>query len=146
MVLSQDLKKTQEDIQNLHVYQGQVNNLKDKVSVLGDKIRSKEEVPIILERISELANKYHIRVDQIMPMFDDQELIMKGKEGKYFSLPIMIDARSNYHDFGRFLTDVENSDISLTVEKFSILANAQDTLKHTVKLTLQAVVLEPVSE
>ncbi|OGX26849.1 MAG: hypothetical protein A2787_06625 [Omnitrophica WOR_2 bacterium RIFCSPHIGHO2_01_FULL_48_9] len=145
-ILSQDLKKAKDDIEKLHVYQSQVNQLQQKISLLGERIKSKEEVPVILERISNLANQYHIRVDQITPMLDTQELLMKGKEGNYFSLPIMIEARSNYHDFGRFLNDIESDSISLTVEKFSILANAQDTLKHEIKLTVNAVVLEPAGE
>lgn len=145
-VLSQDLKKAKEDIQKLNEYQMQVDKLKTKTSGLSERIKTKEEVPVILERISYLANKYHIRVDRVVPMFETQELVMKGKEGKYFSLPIMIEASSGYHDFGRFLTDVENNNISLTVDKFSILANTQDTLKHTVKLTLYAVVLDPAGE
>src|SRR3989338_4757179 len=145
-ILSQDLKKAKDDIEKLHVYQRQVNQLQQKISLLGERIKSKEEVPVILERISNLANQYHIRVAQITPMLDTQELLMKGKEGNYFSLPIMIEARSNYHDFGRFLNDIESDSISLTVEKFSILANAQDTLKHEIKLTVNAVVLEPAGE
>jgi len=71
---------------------------------------------------------------------------LKNNDGKYFALPILIECRSGYHDFGRFLTEIEKNDVFLMIEKFTITANTQDMLKHSIKLTVNAIILEPITE
>ena len=145
-LLKQDLQKAREDLQKMNLYQSQVAQLQDKVKILGDRVKLKEEVHIIMEMISLMANENRVRIEQMVPAFDGQQSLLKTKEGNYFSLPIVIDARAGYHDFGRFLNNVENDSISLNVDKFSIVANPQDTMRHVIRLTLRATIMEAVKE
>ena len=144
--LTEDLKKTRDDIQKIKLYESQVKELQAKVKILSDKVKSKEEVHLILEKISTLANTNHIHVEQIVPVFDRQEQLLKTREGIYYSLPVMLDTHGSYHDFGRFLNDLENDPISLRIEKFTIVSNPQDTMKHVIKLTVQATIIELAKE
>ena len=145
-IFKEDLRKAKDDIGRLNLYLRQVNELDETVKVLGGQVRSKEEVHLILESISVLANDDRIRVEQMAPVFDGQQQLLKTKEGIYYSLPITMDVRGGYHDFGRFLNDIENNQVSLKVKKFSIVASPQDNLKHVIKLTLDAIIIEAEKE
>ncbi len=145
-IFKEDLRKAKDDIGRLNLYLRQVNELDETVKVLGGQVRSKEEVHLILESISVLANEDRIRVEQMAPVFDGQQQLLKTKEGIYYSLPITMDVRGGYHDFGRFLNDIENNQVSLKVKKFSIVASPQDNLKHVIKLTLDAIIIEAEKE
>ncbi len=143
MLITQDLKKIETDVTQMAQYRKQVEVLQKKVDQVGGGIKTKEDVPRILEQISRMANKYRIRIDQIMPLVENQEVLLKNNDGKYMALPIAIDCQGGYHDFGRFVNDIEQNNASLKVDRFTITANTQDMLKHSIKLTLNAILLEP---
>ena len=145
-ILKEDLQKAKDDIGRLNLYLRQVNELDETVKTLGGQVRPKEEVHLILESISVSANENRIRVEQMVPVFDGQQQLLKTKEGVYYSLPVTMDVRGGYHDFGRFLSDIENHQVSLKVKKFSIVASPQDNLKHVIKLTLDAIIIEAAKE
>ncbi|MFA5089263.1 MAG: type 4a pilus biogenesis protein PilO, partial [Candidatus Omnitrophota bacterium] len=121
-LLSQDLKKAETDVQRINQYQQEAVRLKDNVDLVNKKFRVKEDVPLILENLSRIANRYNFRIDQIMPLVDSQKLLLTNKEGKFYALQISIEGRSAYHDFGRFINEMEGDDPSLTIERFSFAA------------------------
>ncbi len=141
-VVSNDLKRVKEELQNLATYQSQISGLKKKIQGMDQLIRTRDQVPLILEAISGIATKNRVRINQLMPLPDTQELILKSKEGKYYSLPILVEMRSGYHAFARFLNNLENSEVSLKVNRFSIEGIDSDTMNHVIKLTVDATVLD----
>ena len=140
--LKEDLQTAKDNIGKLGSYLKQVGDLDEQVQALGGQVKSKEEVHVIMESISVLANQNRVRVEQMVPAFDGQQQLLKTKEGIYYSLPITMDVRGGYHDFGRFLNDIENNHVSLKVKKFSMIASPQDNVKHIIKLTLDAIIIE----
>jgi Tfp pilus assembly protein PilO len=144
--LKQQIQQAKDDVQKMNLYQGQLNQLRAKAGGVESSVQSKEDVPKVLEKISQYASKYRIRVDQIVPLFEAQEVVLKNKEGKYYSLPILVEGKSSYHDFGKFINALETDQASLTIKKFSIMANQQDALKHAIKVTVSAIILEAAGE
>jgi len=142
MTLKTDLKKSREDIQLFAAYQNQLKRAQDKFENVSRKIRSKDELPLVLENISRLANKNSIRLEQVMPNTSLMKSVLKNNDGQYFAIPIQVQARSEYHDFGRFLNELENEEIFLRIPEFVIRANKEDRTRHDVELTLQAIVFE----
>ena len=140
-LLSQDIDKAQEDIQKLGFYQGEVKRLETKLAQTNQAVKSKEEVSIILEQISRIANQNNIRIDQIMPSLEEQKVLLEDKKRTYYALPILVQAKSGYHDFGRFLNQLENNDLFLYVTSFSIVAG-EEARAHALKMNLQAIVFE----
>lgn len=140
-VLSGDIQKAEGDIQRLEFYKGEAARLKAGIEEMNLKIKSKDEVSMILEHVSLLADQNKVDVDQIMPSSHDQHVLLEEEKRVYLSLPILVEARSGYHDFGRFLNDIEQDHISLGIRSFSVTA-ASDTQYHTVRLTLEAIVFE----
>ncbi len=140
-LLSQDIEKAQGDIGKLAFYQAEVKRLEGQLAQTSQTIKSKEEVSIILEQISRMANQNNIRIDQIMPSIESQKVLLDDSKRTYYALPILVQAKSGYHDLGRFMNQLEKNDLFLYVTSFSILTG-EDAHAHTLKMNLQAIVFE----
>lgn len=140
-LLSRDIEKAQEDIGKLAFYQAEVKGLESQLAQTSQKVKSKEEVSLILEQISRLANQNNIRIDQIMPFMEEQKVLLEDTKRTYYALPIFVQAKSGYHDLGRFLNQLEKNDLFLYVTSFSIITG-EDARTHALKMDLQAIVFE----
>ncbi|MBF0478674.1 MAG: type 4a pilus biogenesis protein PilO [Candidatus Omnitrophica bacterium] len=140
-LVREDIKKLKNDRQQINQYKKQVADLTKDTEKLSLRIRPKEEVSVVIESISHLANKYNVKLDQINPNLSDQQKIMDSQGKSYYRLPILIDGRSGYHDFGRFLNALEMSDIYIEVQKYSIFPSEIQRLQK-VTITLNAVVFD----
>jgi len=138
-----NIKKAKLDIQNLNLYRSQIKQMKKDIDEVNLQVKSKDSVPLVLEYITRLANDNGVKVDQIMPDSQELKLLLENDEKRYFSLPILIEARSGYHDFGRFLNEIENGDVSLKIKNFMI-SSRKSTRYHDVQLTFQVIVFEGV--
>lgn len=143
-VVSGQLKEAKDNIQKKDFYIKEVDKLKEKVVQSNEKVKTKDEVPFILEKISLLADQNNIKIDQILPNSENQELVLEDNSKKYYSLPIFIQARSNYHNFGRFINGIENSNIFFNIKSFTVTATENDR-EHKILLTLDAIIYETVS-
>ena len=143
--LSEDLKAARDNIQKSSFYTKENEKFKTKFEGISARIKSKEEAPLILERISRLANKNGVKIDQMTPNLQNQKQLLKEKERIYFALPIEIEAKSEYHSFGRFLNQIEANDLILIVDKFTV-ASVTESKQHQIKLTLNAVVFDQKKE
>lgn len=145
-LLATDIKTAEENNRMYHQYQLDQERLRDKIGIISQRIISKEEVPVIMERISRMANKAGVKIDQIMPLKGSEEMVMKNNEGKYYSLPILVDARTGFHDFGRFINELEKNDVFLSITNFTFAADANDTVRHVAKLTVKVIIFEKAEE
>jgi len=141
-ILSEDLVRARTNIQRINQYRKQSRELEGKMDFINQGIKSKEEVSVILEKISRVANNCNVHINQMTPFVDEQELLLENNDGKYFSLPISIEAGAGYHDVGVFLNEIESKSASLLIDKFTFAAKVNDRMKHTVRLTLRAIIFE----
>ena len=139
--LSEDIQRAQNDIQNINRFLEEVIQLRKKLEEINARVRSKEEIPMILERIALLANQYGIKIDSMMPDPQQQEVLLQDSERIYYSLPISVEAGSNYHNLGRFLNAIDQDQVFISLENFSIKTTA-DITRHALKLTFKAVIFE----
>ena len=137
-ILSDNLKRTKTDIARITEYKDQIQKLKEGVDALRLRVRTKQEVPIVLEKISRIANKNQVKVDQIMPNPLQQKVLLEGNDRTYFDLPIIIEARSGYHDFGRFINELEKDETFFKIDEFTVAAMTGSRL-NAVKLTLKKI-------
>lgn len=142
-IVSEDIKKAQGDVNKVNTYKKDLEQISKKLDQASLKIKSREDVPFILEHIANIAGETGVKIDQIMPDAIGQELLTENNQRKYFDLPIYMEARSGYHDFGQFLNRIEQDDVSLRVSSFTIVPTT-DNRYHLVKLTFKATVFEEV--
>lgn len=140
-ILLQDIQTVRDDTQKMGFYQGEVKRLQGALEKTSQKVLSKEEVSAILERISRLAGETGMKIDQITPFNEDQEVLLQDNRRTYYALPILLEARSGYHNFGKFLNHLEQDDLFLSVSTFSI-STGDDMHDHSLKVNLQAIIFE----
>ncbi len=142
--LSKDFKTAKEEIGKTRQYHQEVVKFREQLKKDERRIIKNEEVNSVLEAISRMAREENIRVDQIMPIVGSEKVLLKNRDEKYYSLPIMVTVRCGYHDLGRFLNRVENGDIFLDISDFSIAASSDDSMRHAIKITFKVVAFEKV--
>jgi len=140
--LSNELNGTENNIQRLPQYKKEIERLSALLERINIKIRTKEEVPMILENISVIANRNGVRIEQIMPDTTTMDPILQNESGAYYSIPIVVEAKSGYHALGHFLNDLEKEGALLSIPDFTIGHNKSEPRASIVKLTLNAIVLE----
>jgi len=142
--VSDRIKGAKADMNKLDTYQSDLQELSKKFEEANLKVKSRDEVPDILEHIANIASESGVKIDQIMPDSLDQDLLTENSQRKYYDLPIYMEARSSYHSLGRFLNKLSQNDISLRIGAFTIVAT-NDTRYHLVKLTFKATIYEEVT-
>jgi type IV pilus assembly protein PilO len=140
--LRQNLENVKNDIARIDLNRAQLEKIRSQINEVKIKIRTKQEVPLILEDISRAASQDGVKIDQLMPLKDQQEVLAKSENVKYYSLPVMIQVRSTYHDLGHFLERLEIDKTFYSVANLSITANPKDTTHHIVQLTIKSVISE----
>ncbi|MCK5215093.1 MAG: type 4a pilus biogenesis protein PilO [Candidatus Omnitrophica bacterium] len=139
---SQELKTTQNNVERMPQYKKEAGRIESELARASRRIKTKEEIPLVLKDISRIANIHSVRIEEV---FQDTSLdnpILENSEGKYYILPVEIQARSSYHDFGRFLNQLENEGAIMNIPEFKIAASSGETAKHSIRLVINTVVLE----
>jgi Tfp pilus assembly protein PilO len=140
--LSEEVTSTKNHIQRLAQYQTEIKRLNEKLNRFTLLVRGREEIPRALENVSIVANKNGVMIQQIMPDTNLGEPALKTKEGRYYVIPISLEAKSGYHNFGRFLNQLEAEGVFLNIADFSIASNPKDIRPHNIKLTIDTIILE----
>ncbi len=126
------------------------NDLKErgqKVESYEKKLPAEQEIPALLENLSNMARDSDIKIVGIVPAmsyFKDDKSAKKSQI--YREIPILITAKSGYHELGHFLNNLENADRFMKVADIDIKANKASPKKHDVELMVCTYVLLPIPE
>ena len=100
---------------------------------------AEQEIPSLLETLSRMAKSSNIKISALTPVSGS------GKGGEtthtYREIPILISAKSGYHELGQFLSAMENSDRFMKVVDIDIRANNTTPRKHDVELLICTYIL-----
>jgi Tfp pilus assembly protein PilO len=150
--INDQIKRMSEDTQQVLIDRQRTNELKKnlqdargQLSLLSQKVRPIQEVPIILSTISSIANQYGVKIDQLEPEKGSQEALTTSADGKYYALPIEIKAHGGYHMFGRFLNKLENENIFFILKDFIIQNDEKDANTHLFSLTIKIILVDRAS-
>ncbi|MFA5085496.1 MAG: type 4a pilus biogenesis protein PilO [Candidatus Omnitrophota bacterium] len=106
-----------------------------KVESYEKKLPAEQEIPALLENLSNMAKNSNIKIVGIVPAmsyFKDEKPVKQSQI--YREIPILITAKSGYHELGRFLSNLENADRFMKVADIDIKANKANPKKHDVEL------------
>ena len=140
--LSSDIKTAKEGMAKINQYRQDIAKLNEKQEKANRRVITKEEVNWVLDSISRIAIDERVKIDQIMPLKGSETVLLSNKEGKYYSFPIMVNARCGYHELGKFLNKIEHGDVFLSVNDLNFAASGDGTDRHIAKLTFKTVVFE----
>lgn len=144
-LLKEDIDKAQGDMQRIEEYRTKVIKLQKDLKQSQKRVRPRTEVPLILERVSRIAKESKVTIDQMMPVTEDMELILENPSRDFYTIPITVEARSGYHNFGKFLNKLEEADVYLDADRF-VLSTRKGSRAHRVDLTLLTIVYDEKSK
>ncbi len=140
--MSSELKTAAGDIANIENFKKGISSYRDKVSLYEKQLPAEQEIPSLLEYLSAIAKKSNVTIIGITPGQPGTLTEGKSRESQvYQELPIVISAKSGYHELGMFLSNIENSDRFMKVIDIDIKVNKATPRRHDVELVLYTYVL-----
>mgnify|MGYP001597359362 FL=1 len=124
---------------NLDKLKRELAEIEKKVTYYKDKLPAEKEMPLLLKGFTDMANQCRIKFITIQP----QDTYSQSPAGSahYIEIPITINLRCSYHDLGRFINMIENSDRFMKVTDLTINTNP-DPMAHNIRLIVNIFVLK----
>lgn len=137
--ISSELNKSKSEISRMGEFSKKIDSYKDKVNSYEKMLPAEQEIPALLENLSTMAKSSNIKIVGITPVETAEGKTQKA--GVYQEIPILISAKSGYHELGSFLSHLENSDRFMKVGNISIKSNNATPKKHDIDLLVLTYVL-----
>ena len=127
-----ELKVAKDNIAKIPTLRSNLAVYKEKIDRYEKMLPAKQEIPALLESLSGMAKSSDVKIVGIVPIVGKED---KGKASQiYKEIPILINAKSGYHELGKFLASMENADRFMKVSDLQIKSSAQSPRKHDVEI------------
>ncbi|MCX5694244.1 MAG: type 4a pilus biogenesis protein PilO [Candidatus Omnitrophica bacterium] len=138
--LNTDLVNLNSGLENMRLSKSKLESGEQKKAPRSLGIFSEGRISELLQEISNTANKFNIKISQIRPSRAASKEKGPSIQGKFVPMLINLDLISDYHSFGRFIQDLENSLVFVEVQELKISTQLPDYMKQKVNLVLKAYV------
>ncbi len=141
--LTIDIKSTKEDLRHEGTLKKRLKDMEGRVDIYEKKLPIEHEIPMLLESLSRMAKDSYVKILGITPVSASIRGKQKQtKESKvYREIPIMIRAKSGYHELVAFINRLENADRFMELSDIKIKSNKSDFRRHDIELTVSTYVL-----
>jgi len=136
--MQKELVSFKKDFNNMQDLKAKQALLPQKQVTKAKKIISENQIAGLLQDISKIANNNEVGILQLRPLRESQSAgsaMVKAVSGltPFF---ILLDLSSGYHNLGKFINELENSQVFVGVKDIKITSIESDYLKQKVSLTL----------
>ena len=97
---------------------------------------SDQELPVVLERIANLAGAAGVKVQTVLPQRTVLSPPTQNTPQLYKEIPIQMEGVAGFHQLGNFLSQIESGAQPMQVKTLHISGNAKDVRRHAVQVTL----------
>ena len=140
---NRDLRIAKTDISKIDEFKANIEAYREKVEYYEKRLPTEQEIPSILADLSNMAKSSNIKILSITPI-PVSAPFKEAKETKgriYQERPILINAKSGYHELGQFLSNLENADRFMKIVDIDVKANKVTPKKHDVELIVSTFIL-----
>ena len=142
--VSPKVAKIKKDLNDINKNLLAIQGLKNKQSASERKkfkeIISQEEVALLLQEISSIANNDGVKILQIKPSKEAQAKPEKIADQTLSSLLVTLDLVCSYHNLGKFINDLEDARMFMQVQNIKITEKDADSPIQLVNLVLKTYV------
>ena len=138
--LNKNIKEVDKLIDNIDSFKTRIADLKEKVGQYETRLPTKKEISSILNHLSALASQEDIKITGIKELKTIKVEMQEGEQA-YSGVPIEIDMKSGYHQLGKFISEIENSDRLMKIDDLEIKSTSENLTEHNVKLIISSFVL-----
>ncbi|RJO63972.1 MAG: hypothetical protein C4540_05305 [Candidatus Omnitrophota bacterium] len=104
----------------------------------GKTLISEEQIPSLLHIISNFANDNKVKIMQMRPVKDTA--VQSPGPGTQIALSIIMDVSCSYHNFGKFINDLENAGQFMAIQEMRIMNRPDTDLEQSIYLILKTYV------
>ncbi|RKY27576.1 MAG: hypothetical protein DRP61_03905 [Candidatus Omnitrophota bacterium] len=142
--ISKEIREKKNALKNLEIALKNKSNLLRQKELMGKNIEefkkkflSGEDVNLVMAKIDEISREMGLNIPVLRPQ--SLEEIKKTPEGRFYSLPIVLNLNAGYHKLAQFLNRLEKLDFYLRVKELEIKGEFPDT---RVEMLLWGIVRE----
>ncbi|MFQ5952370.1 MAG: type 4a pilus biogenesis protein PilO [Candidatus Omnitrophota bacterium] len=118
----------------------QLNEFKEEYSGYAKRLPKEKEIPDFLEGLSGIAKTAKVKILSITPS-GLKAVKSEGKEVKYYrEMPILITAKSGFHQLGKFTSNLEKGKRFVTISNLRIQHDSAFPRMHNVRMQLKTYV------
>ncbi|MBI4972858.1 MAG: type 4a pilus biogenesis protein PilO [Candidatus Omnitrophica bacterium] len=133
--LKNDIDKLNKDLVATQELKTKQDQDKKSASLKAKKIITEDQIPALMEYISNQANQKKVKINQIKPSRE-----AKVEPAKSSPLLLTLDLSCDYHNLGAFLNDLENAPEYLAVQDLRITRDTKNDFLQNVSLVLKTYV------
>lgn len=134
--LQTQVGQIQRGLAKMPLIEQQIAQLADQYQLPEATKPPEQQLPEMLEMISQIARRTQVRVIVSKPKADVSKLT-PGSSG-YLELPVLIGLIGGYHQVGTFLDTLERSGSLLKVQELAFVHGSDDLYHHQVVILFQA--------
>ncbi len=134
--LKRQVVRLRQDLAEWPALEENRKQLEAQVRMPAAAVPPEQQLPDLLERITQAARLSEVRLVGLKPRADLGS-VRPGGSG-YIEMPLEILTTAGYHPMGRFLDRLESSDDLLRVQKLEIQSDSQDAWNHSATVLLVA--------
>jgi len=133
-----EVSSAEHDIAKIDGLKKQIEQYSGKVEKYEQMLPAEQEIPKLLEDLSTMAKGSGVKIVGITPIQSKEE---PDPDAIYQAIPIQINAKSGYHELGKFLSELEASDRFMKVVDIKIRGNLPTPKKHDIDLLVLTYIL-----
>ena len=137
-----EILRLEGDTKRLNQLKAELTRHQQKLDDPQIKFRAKNEIPDLIAEMTKFAQTFDVRVDQLISVKEPEELLLTNAKGKYWAVPLLLQARGGYHSIGKWLNQLERERLLLNVKKISIAADEKNMMDQQIQAVLRVVVME----
>ena len=112
------MEQLQRDLRQMPEMEKKRVELAARTSTPAVSVSPEEQLPDLLDKIAQFARATHVRVETLRPK-QDLSQVQVGPSG-YLEIPLELVATAGYHQVGRFLDQLEQSDSLVRLRELEI--------------------------
>jgi len=129
-----------DDSKKLEEYKKELFVVEKKLSILESSVTDDAGLSSLLESISNLAIDCGVKIVQIKPLSEIEDLLSaKIEGGKLTQVEIQLIAQCSFHQLGNFVSLLESKNRSFIITSLSIESDNKDYLVNNVRISLRSV-------
>jgi Tfp pilus assembly protein PilO len=140
--LGKDAETLVTNKQRLNQFQAQLEIARRDVKNFNSMVYTKDEIPVILKTIFSLASENGVIIDQLVPQPVDAKPLVANEEGNFYGMGIFVRTHAGYHQFGKFMNQLELKRMFWRISSAQLAVDEKDTQKHPFNMTLKVLILE----
>ena len=139
--LRSDIRMTMNDLDYEDILKKRLGDVEGKIDVYQKRLPSERDLPVLLGELSAMAKDSYVTIIGIKPLEVRKTAEPSKKSEIYYQIPIMITAKSGYHELGTFINKMENADRFMEVSNIQIAQDRNNFKRHDMELIVSAYVL-----